>query len=80
MEKKKMEKKKNAEWDTMCPVCGGRCEYGEQLFANESEVWFCANQECGATIDVSVTIIRHSGVTVSCRNPVMVLSPKKKKK
>lgn len=73
----KKEMKNEKEWDAMCPACGSECEYGEQLLANELEIWFCTNQECGATIDVPITIIRHSGVTVSSSNPVMVMSPKR---
>lgn len=54
---------KTEEWDELCPLCGGDCDYGGEPIANELEIWHCANPKCEATIDVPITIIRHAGVT-----------------
>jgi hypothetical protein len=57
--------KANKEWDEMCPLCGEPCEYESEPCANEMEVWICPNENCEATIDVPITIIRHAAITVS---------------
>ena len=53
------------EWDRCCPVCGGKCEYGSEICADEAEVWYCTDERCQATVDVPIEIVRYANVTAS---------------